>query len=89
MLVQEMLFADSRALFKAGSSIVARMAMIAITIRSSIRVKFFPDFIDASFPLGSTIISVPDILTLLAPQRFQFRPGEKTGRQQPYLAFPG
>ncbi|MEI3003421.1 MAG: hypothetical protein V8T87_02180 [Victivallales bacterium] len=36
---QDILRAASRALFKAGRSIPARIAMIAITIKSSIRVK--------------------------------------------------
>ena len=39
LLLQDDIFAVSRALFNAGSSIAARMAMIAMTIRSSIRVK--------------------------------------------------
>ena len=37
---QEDFFAALLALFKAGSSIEARIAMIAITTRSSIKVKF-------------------------------------------------
>ena len=36
-----MLFADSLALFKAGRSIEAKIAIIAITMRSSIKVKIF------------------------------------------------
>ena len=36
---QDILYAVSRALFNAGRSIAARIAMIAITIKSSIRVK--------------------------------------------------
>ena len=38
----------SRALFKAGSSMAARMAMIAITTSNSIRVKKFLGFIMTS-----------------------------------------
>ena len=41
MFRQETVFAFSRALLKAGSSIEARMAMIAMTTSSSIRVKGF------------------------------------------------
>ena len=41
LLTQAMLRAFSFALFRAGSSIAARIAMIAITMRSSIRVKIF------------------------------------------------
>ena len=47
--VQEIVFAFSLAIFRAGSSIAARMATIAITIKSSINVNliiaFFPFFI--------------------------------------------
>ena len=39
LLTQEILYAISRALFRAGRSIPARMAMIATTMRSSMRVK--------------------------------------------------
>ena len=38
---QDVTLADSLAAFSAGSSIAARIAMIAITMRSSIRVKIF------------------------------------------------
>ena len=51
LLVQEMACAFSRALLKAGSSIAASMAMIAITTSSSIRVKR-RDFFSAM--LGNT-----------------------------------
>ena len=46
LLTQEIDFALSRAFVRAGRSIPARIAMIAITIKSSIRVKtlaFIPD----------------------------------------------
>ena len=39
LLTQLLAMAVSRALFSAGKSIAARMAMIAMTTRSSIRVK--------------------------------------------------
>ena len=45
--IQSMFFAESRALFSAGSNMAARIAMMAITMRSSIRVKNFllhPEF---------------------------------------------
>jgi hypothetical protein len=44
--------AFSRALFNAGSSIPARMAMIAITTNSSMRVKFFFCIFTIPFFLG-------------------------------------
>jgi hypothetical protein len=41
LALQVMFFATSFALLKAGSSILARIAIIAITTRSSMRVKYF------------------------------------------------
>ena len=62
LLTQEMLFALSLATFNAGSSIAARIAMIAITMSNSINVKLsiFPEFPNpAVFPnLIKTVLSL-------------------------------
>lgn len=44
LLIHDIIRAFSRALFSAGSNIPAKMAMIEITIKSSINVKIFLPF---------------------------------------------
>ena len=53
LLTQEMARPRSRAAFNAGSSMAARIAMIAITTRSSINVNFVLFFLIMPLPFYS------------------------------------
>ena len=60
--VHRVAFPRCRALFNAGSSIDARIAMIAITMRSSIKVKYLPDFASAAVGLLFGVICMVCLL---------------------------
>ena len=54
-----------RAAFNAGRSIAARIAMIAITTKSSINVKYFPDRLICLFSLMVVRIAVLVFMVIL------------------------
>lgn len=57
--MQSILFTDSLALFKAGRSIEAKIAMIAITMRNSIKVKQADSQVDGRKRDFSLVSAVP------------------------------